>query len=354
MANRIFDLPETKGEFKLRGVVTGTLKEKFFEIKTTKSGKPMNMVKFGMTTNPDNTVYLDLNGMERDKVYFYKRPEEKGGKGTVKEVAWKKRKEFNEEGFTLIGTKIGLSKKTNDKGKEVNDTHTYTEYDACEVIANNLKDNDNVFVKGNIDYSSFVNDKGEIRRSTKFVPNQVTLTTKPIDFDEEDFEPMNDFQQVIIFMSAELDDSDKDDIKGMIQAKIVTYSTIEDTEFIVRDKKLFSTLKKNLKPYTAILIYGKIKNKVETEEVDEGDVWGESNTFEVANKSFIRELEIVGAKPSTIDTDTYSELAINEALKLIQESKRAKNEFGESDNNWGKSDSSSKTEEDDDELSGWE
>ncbi len=351
MANkRIIEVPETKGEFKLRGLVTGTLKDKFFESKLTKTQVPMNLVKFGVTTDEDNTVYLDLNGMEREEVFFYKKAEEKGGKGETKRIPWNKRGSFNEEGFTLIGTKVGLTKTTNDKGKEVNDTHTYAEYDACEVIADNLQDDMSLFVKGNMEFSSFVNDKNEIRRNTKFVPNQITLTSKPLDFEAEDFEPMSDFQQVIIYVGSEIDNNDKDDVKGVIQAKIITYSTIEDVEFILRDQSLFKTIKKNMKPYTAIKVWGVIKNKVEIEE--ETNAWGSKNKFDSVNKTFIRELEIIGADPSTIDTETYSEKEIEKALNAIKESKRAKEEFGDKNkDSWGSSGKDSKDEE---ELEGWE
>lgn len=348
---RIISLPVTKGEFKVRGKVKGTTKNNFFEEKTTKSGKPMNLVKFGVQVSEDSTVYLDLNGMARDSVYFYKRPEEKGGKGEVKEVAWNNRKTFNEEGFDLIGIRLGLEKVINEKGQEVNDNKTYTEYDACEKILETLLEDDSLFIRGNIEYSSFQNNKGEVIRGTKFVPSQISGTAKPIDFEAEDFESTSDFQQVIIVTGTRKDDTDPEDVKGIVEAKVVNYSSIEDVEFVCRDQKLFKTLRTKIKPFTSLKVWGVINNKVLVEEVEEDDAWGSKNSFKQVQKTFIRELVITGADPETIDTETYTEKALEEAMSIINANKNAKSEFGEkNDNDWGTGVKSSKVGEDD----GWD
>ena len=39
MANRIFDLPETKGTFQVKGIINGVAKEKFYTSKKTKNNK---------------------------------------------------------------------------------------------------------------------------------------------------------------------------------------------------------------------------------------------------------------------------------------------------------------------------
>ena len=349
---RIFDLPETKGEFKVRGNVKGTAKESFFENKTTKKGKNMNILKFGVEVITDSTVYLDLTPTEREEVYFYKKPEVKGQKGTTKKVPWLKRADFKEEGYSLIGMKIGINKIIDDKGKEKNDTKTYTEFDGAEILSKQLKDDLGIFAKGNIKYSSFTNDKDEVKRKVVFEPNQISGVSKDIDFTVEGFKPTNDFQQTIIFMEAEMDETDPDDKKGIVSAKIVTYNSIEDAEFIIRDGKLFKMFKKNLKPYTAIKVHGEIFNKVEADE-SEDDGWGEKNTFDTVNKTFIRELVIKGADPSTIDTETYNQQAMDKALSAINSNKQAQQEFGDdvkADESWGEVQKDSNNSEDD----GWD
>lgn len=322
---RLIKLPQTKGEFKISGLATGTKKgDKFFNNKKTKKGVDMNLLSFGVETNKDSTVYVSLNGMVRDEVFFYKRPEEKGKKGTTKKIAWVDRYKFNEEGYKLIGLNIGVTKKLNDKGQEVNDNKMLTEFDACKHIGENLQDGQPIFTRGNIEYSSYKNDKGEVKRSTKFVPNQVSLCGD-IDFDKEGFEENNTFKQVIIFESIEMDTTDKEDPKARLIAKIVTYSTIETAEFIIRNKNLYNTFKKKLKPYSSITVWGTIANKVIKEEASEEDVWGEENKFDKVGGSSIRELVITGADPNSVDEDTYSEAELEKAIRALKE-------FGEDSN----------------------
>ena len=337
MANRIFDLPETKGGFQVQGIVLGMEKDSAFKEMLTKTKKKMRFTKFGVRTSKDNNIYLDLNGMVKDVVYFGKRDKETK-KNEVKKVLWDQRNTFKEEGFRMMGVNLGLEQFIDDAGKKQNKKKVLAEYDACEYITQNLKDDASVFVKGKIEFSSFQNEKGEVSRATKFIPSQISALKSPVDLDAEDYKEKSDFTQTIIFMSAEIDETDANDKKGLVQAKIVTYSTIEDTEFIVRDKTLFQTLKKNLKPYTAIQVHGKIINKVLTEEV-ETNSWGQSNPMEQVSRTYIRELEIVGANPDTIDTETYTKENIEEALRAIKDFGGTTKDNGEtkSSSDWGSS-----------------
>ena len=67
------DLPQTKGTFQVRGKVVGTQKDNFYVEKLTKTNKPWRSASFGIEFNPGSTMYVGLNGMERDVVYFSKR-----------------------------------------------------------------------------------------------------------------------------------------------------------------------------------------------------------------------------------------------------------------------------------------
>lgn len=346
MARKI-NLPETKGAFQLSGTVIGVASKKFYTDKPTKTGKPRRDVNFGVGINKDSVVYVNLNGMEKEEVNFYKKSEKKGEKGTTKKVKWANRSNFNEEGFKILGVNIGLVKKLDAKGKEVNDTKYLVEYDACKYINDNLKDKESVFTKGKIEYSSFKNDKGEITRNKKFVPSQISVC-KPVDFEEEGFEETADFQQRIIFIGIEKDDSNKEDVKFVVSAKIVTYNTIEEAEFIIRNTKLATQLKKNLKPYNSIDVWGKINNRVDTSQVeDDGeDNWGEENKMDNAKTPHIKELVITGADPKTLEKETYTEANVEEAIRAIKE-------FGESastgSGDWGSTKGGSTVGDDDEE-----
>ena len=303
-------LPQTKGQFQLKGLVTGMQREKAFQNKKTRSNKDMNILNFGVETAPDSSVFVTLQGMERDKVYFSKRSQVKGQKGEVKSVDWNSRHENQGEGFQLIGIGVGLDK--DETGKNI--IKTLTEYDAADEVYQKLEDEQPVFIRGEIEFSHFKNNKDEVIRNRKFAVKNI-YNSKAVDFESDEFAETSDFKQRIIFMNIERAD-DKNDPHFILEAKIITYNTVEQAEFVIRNVSLASQFKKSLKPYTAIDVWGKIFNKVDTEEESEtvASVWGEEDSFKTINKSYIRELVIVGADPETIDTETYSEQIIQEAL----------------------------------------
>ena len=336
-------LPQTRGTFQIKGIVTGTQKESFLkETLTKKAQKPWRTLNFGVKTDKDSTIYITLSDGEKDKVYFSKTETVDGKKKTdVQEVAWKDRLKFNKEGYRIIGVNTGVAKTLDAKGNEVNDKKMLTGYDACKEIADNLKDDQSVFVRGSIDYNHFEGKNGMVR-AIKFVPNQVSLC-KDVDFEAEDFEPTADFTQIIVFTGIEPEDETK--VRFIVSAKIVNFNGIEDAEFIIENKELATLFKKNLKPYHALKVHGNIKVNKDVEEVEVSDGWGEENKMEKINTPTKRELIIVGADPKTIDKETYSEEAIEQALAKLQSDKKAENEYGASDN-WGSVSSNDNSDED--------
>jgi hypothetical protein len=328
--NNGLGLPQTRGTFQFSGLVTGVDKNNFYTEKMTKTEKPFRMVNFGVQTDKENTHYVALNGMEREKVYFSKTETVDGKRKTeISEVRWAERNKFNKEGFRLIGINVGVTKTVDSKGKEVNDKKNLTEYDACKMIADNLKDDESIFVKGNIDYSHYTTDKGDTKRSVKFVPTQVSLC-RPVDFEKEDFKETADFTQVIVFTGIR-----KEEEKFIVEAKIVNYNSIEDAEFTILNANLANSFRKNLKPYTSMKVWGNIVVEKDTTQVEATDCWGESNDMERINAPSIRELVITGADPNTIDKETYTEEAIENAINKVNANKRAENEFGGVSDDWG-------------------
>ena len=331
-------LPQTRGSFQVRGKVTGTSRENFYTEKLTKTDKPWRQVTFGAQFDKDSTIYLSLNGMERDNVWFSKKAE--NGKVDTEEVAWKDRFTFAKEGYSLIGVNVGVKKVKDDKGNDVNDKKRLTEYDACKEISDNLVDDKTVFVRGSIEYGSYKD-----KHTTKFVPNQVSLA-KDIDFEAEDFSALADFTQVIVFMGIT---PNEDKTKATVAAKIINYNSVEDAEFIITDMNLANVFRKNLKPYTSIKVWGNISVEKDTTEVETTDCWGAANSMERVNTPTIRELIITGADPETIDTTTYTEAEIDKAIENAKVSKNAEKDFGNSTDGWGSVGSSA----DDDEDCGW-
>ena len=344
MANRIFDLQETKGTFQVRGIISGTEKDRFYTNKKTQTGKDFRAVNFGCEYNDKQTVYMSLNGMPQQSVYFSKR-NQSTGKTETKNVPWANRHKFNEEGFRMIGVGLGLTKTRDQSGKEVNDKKTMAPFDACEYINENLKDDMSTFIKGNVEFSSYTDKDGNVRRSIKYIPGQISLC-KEVDFDkydDADNKPVHDFTQNIVYMGVEQEMmDDKATGRFIVSAKIVTYSDIVDTEFIITDKNLANLFRKNLKSYYAITVHGKIEVSHSVQEVEEDDAWGEANAMNRVSAPTKTEMVITGATPSTIDRETYTEKNVAEAVRAIKASKTAEQNFSgkanNDTNNWGEVD----------------
>ena len=348
---RLFDLPETKGSFQLKGVVSGTEKDSFYKEKKTKTNKDMRTINFGVGYAEGSTLYVNLQGMEQENVYFSKKAEKKGDKPETAKVPWADRFSYNREGFRLIGKNIGVKKKVDDKGNTVNDKKVLTDFDACKEVNDNLKDGASVFIKGNLDYSSLTDDNGNKKTFTKLIPNQISLCSD-IDFSDDNYTQQNDFVQVIVFMGIDQEkENDNPTGRFVVAAKIITYSNIEDVEFIIENKDLANKFRKSLKPYNAIQVSGHMVASTQTETVeDDDDNWGEEVSMEKVLAPTKREFIITNAKGSTLDKELYTEVNVTEAMSKIAQANKAENDFGgnASGDDWGEAD----LDTDDDEA--WE
>lgn len=336
-------LIETKGQFQTKGIVVGVEKDNFYKEMLTKTEKPFRAVSFGVQFDKEATIYVSLNGMEQESVYFTKSetdPATKKRNTTTEAVAWKDRHKFDKEGFRLVGVNVGVKKVKDSKGNDVNDKKILVPYDACKEISENLVDGTSVFVKGNIEYSQY-----EGKRQTKFVPGQISLC-KPVDFEADGFEPEALFQQTIVFMGIK---QTEDKARFVVDAKIIGYNSVEDAEFFVDDSSLANLMRKGLKPYQSIKVHGKIHVQRNMDEVEESDGWGESNKMARVNAPTTRELIILGADPNTIEKEEYSEEKIDDALAKIKAAKKATSDYGDKEDGWGSSTKLSDAEADEDE-----
>lgn len=320
---RIISIPQTRGEFQLRGLVTGVEKNNFFTNKKTKNGVDMNLLNFGVEFDDKQTAYLTLNGMEKKSVYYYSSKDKK----TV-EVTWKDRDRVPGEGYRMIGVNVGLERDEEDNS---NVKYNLTEYDAAKYASKHLEDGMSVFVKGNLEFDSYTNDKGETKRSRKLVPTQISRCSKDVNFEAEDFEVLADFKTTIVYqdIEKEKDENSKDTGRFVVSALSVGYANIVPTEFIVEDAKLANLMKKNLKAYNAIEVTGQFKSSVVVETVESEDDWGEKSSFDRVNAPRVFELVITGAKPSSIDRETYNEQNIAEARRAIANKDKVESNFGE-------------------------
>jgi hypothetical protein len=315
-------LPLTEGQFKTRGLVTGTNKgNKFFLQKPQKNGFERNTVSFGLKTSEDNEVYVQISESEKEDAFFYKQSEVTGEKGTTKKISWGQRKNFKEDGFEPIGVNVGLEKDENNKNIIVN----MFDYDAAKYLSTKLKDEMPVLVIGELEFSSKEGENGKDRYKKLKIKK---IYNSVVDFTKEDFKQENFFKQKCLFMEivqATKDGKpDTEDPRWLVKAKIVTYKTLEDIEFVIRNKTLASNFRKYLKPYNRIAIHGVINNKRMAQEVENTNIddWGgDADPFNMIGSPRKFEFEITGIETKDIDTKTYTEDIVIKAFK-------AQDEFG--------------------------
>ena len=323
-------LKQTKGEFKLKGiVVTGEFKE------TDSFGKKKTEYKFGVKTSENNTPYLKTGDKEQEEAFFYS----KEAKATER-VPFANRNEFKKEGYNLIGTTIGLEKDS--EGNNVSKTiHTF---DTPKYLNEKLKDGMSVFVTGEFNFYSFDGKDGKVTMK-ELIPKRI-YGSKGVNFEADDFVEENAFKQKIVFNSIE-----KVEDEYELSAYIIGFMSIEKVTFKVKDAKFASVLKKNLKAGYAIDVVGTINNERVEVEADKSDSWGEDDPFKRTTE-VKREFVIKGALPDTLDKETYSIEVIQQKIKEMSE---AKKEYGktkedkENEESWG--DSGSFEDGDDDDSS---
>jgi hypothetical protein len=105
--------------------------------------------------------------------------------------------------------------------------------------------------------------------------------------------------------------------------------SITNTTFIVEDAQLANLMRKNLKAYNALEVTGVFKSTVITETVEAEDDWGQKSSFDRVSVPRKFEMYITGAKPSTIDRETYTEDNIAEARKAIANKDKVETNYGE-------------------------
>ena len=331
-------LPLTEGQFKVRGLVSGVKKETFFTQKPQKNGFERNTVNFGVKTSEDSEIYVQISDPEKEDAFFYKKSATKGEKGETRKISWAQRKNFKEEGFNPIGVSVGLEK--DEKNKNI--IKNMFDYDAADYLSKKLEDEMPVMIVGELEFSSFETESGK-NRSKKLKIKKIYNSV--VDFTKEDFKEESFFKQKCLFMeivqATKDGKADIEDPRWIVKAKIVTYKTLEDIEFVIRNKTLASNFRKHLKPYNRISVHGIINNRRMAQEVENtsSDDWGgESDPFNTVNNPRKFEFEITGIDTKDIDTKTYSEDIVTKAFK-------AQDEFG-SDAPWGGNDNNSEENDD--------
>lgn len=343
MADKIHNLKQNRMTFEARGLISGVKSKNFYRSGTTKNSNSWNEINFGLTIAPQQTIFLKINGFTQDYVYFFEKVK-KGEKGTTKKIAWKDRKNGAGENYRMNGINISVGK---DGDKNVNEV--MVPYDAVEYLHEHLKDGESFYIKGNIQPSSYEKD-GNINRKVELIPNQMSFTNSPIDFDAEDFIPKAEITiDPFVFSSIdkEMDENDKATGRYVLQGYSIQYNAIELMNFIIEkeDSALANNIRKRMKPGNSMTMFGNIKvvHDIVEVESDSEDDWGvkrKSPQNRVNSRSRF-EYVLYDVKGPTFSKEEYTEDDIADAIKAIKKSKDVEKNFGtdEDENDWTKVDS---------------
>ena len=327
MSEEKMKLKATRSGFEIRGITFSTKSEKTF--KTSEKG--FRMLNFGIRKNPSENIFLNLQSSKPKQVYWS--VPVKGEDKKRETVAFDYGKEPSTEGAKMIGA-VGIKLHKDDEVKY------FHPYDAWEYLKENLEDGMSVFVKGNIEYSSYKdNQSGDVRKSRKFVLNAIFATNEPIDFESEKFEERAVFNQDVIVLGWEPIEGSKETV--YLNAGIVGYNNYEVVQFETISK-VADTLKKNLRKYHAVTVNGVISSEggaVEIPAEQDDDGWGTKDTVGVQRKPTVAKILVTGATPASVDTETYSEKLVDSWIKYCDDLKASKEKSNpanfETQDGWG-------------------
>ena len=296
----------------------------------------MARVKFDIQTAKDNTIYgIEMTGFPKEKVRYTHKTDD----GTKSyELDWKDR--YNDKMIKAVcgdaevslafAKTVGfervkyIDKKDGDKEKERVNRKSLLDYDAAtEMVAKKqagvIGDGTPFYVSGKVIPNSWVDGDGNIKRSVKLQPDTVTLTGE-INLDEMDEEA----ERKAATFTSEIVVKEFNELNGetYMTGILVGYDYIEEMEFKFDRPSLAETFKRNVKPYSCIKCAGVIKQEAMQEEVEENkelSSWGDMGDYSTKRTAKTKMVWKIGAAdPNTIDTESYSEEAIEKAKQALK------------------------------------
>lgn len=304
------NLTATYGNFLLRGVVSGLKGEKTFT--EGKSSSEWKKVQFTVNTNKNSRHYVELMGTKNKEVKFFKNEKDKPKE--EKNVPWADRYKERKDGFKIMmPIKVGLEKDPEDESKNL--IKELTAFDAVDYIKKYLKDGDQVFILGSMQFSTY-----EGRTQIKYQIKNIYASNNDMDFNSDNFEEEASFNQEIVYR----DYTDKDD-KTIIHTYVI-YKNKDFMDFVKQDFAIIPSRYKNdedkyeslkvmaenfkgLSFGSTIKVNGNILSYVPTVTADSGTkgAWGFKAKGQEMGGRPIRELEITGAEGDSLKQDRYTE-----------------------------------------------
>lgn len=275
------ELEQTRGSFKLKGLVKGIDRDNAYEEGVRPDGKyagtTYRKLNIGLQTDPSNQVRLGLFSYEPEEVFMWnsakkqKNKDYKGERIPFDEYLNKK-EVLKENGTAVLQSRVGVE--YDEKGKL--QSEGLTSFEASEMIYDNIDNDDGAFIEGQISYSSFKNQAGDDVTGTNYNIDKFFKAKSPFDLDDEEYDVQNYYEQQFVYIDSMIDKANK---KLLVTGRVIDYrkNTI-DTTFVVNYGddpdmgKLAKNINKKFKFGDLMTVYGEILNQtVETEVEDEED-----------------------------------------------------------------------------------
>lgn len=292
-------LEQTRSTFRAIGKVVGVDRDNFYNSgiveKGKNEGKEYRSLRFGVKTSPNQTIYVQMFGMEPDKVYVWDNSEKKGGQVDYEEFM-DKHEAWAEEGKLTLESTVNLTS----TDKKAPKSHL-PKYDNIDLIYELLENGMSVYVSGNITRNSYENQNGDVVTRVNNDLSQILLTDE-VDFDSKRFREYAVFTEEFVLTDTDVDkENEKLILSGVsidyhentypvtfdvsyaedMNGKLASTEGLDDKEIeknqeyvdeqVEMKKKMIKAFRK-LKYGTLLKVDGKIINKVTvTEQEDEDD-----------------------------------------------------------------------------------
>ena len=302
-------LTATKGTFEARGKLFNVKSERAFSVNDKGNWRTCNL---GLRIADGEVLFFQVKGGPKQEVYLSKQSDKKGEKPETKKVSWDDRFKAQKNGFRMMGVNLGLVK--GDDGK--NEITSLTEWDAWDYLKENAKDDMSVFISGDIEFSSYEKD-GEIKKMKNLIAKKIYLATDEIDFQSEKFEKKAGFSQTGIIVGRH-----KEAEQFYLEIGYVGWATYEVVD-LECTQVIYDILAKNVKPFNALTLTGVIKTSQNVDKVSD-EVWGEKSDVGVPKSTAKTVLFVTGARPDTIDKETYTNKIVDNWLDLVERSREEK------------------------------
>jgi hypothetical protein len=299
------ELEQTQGTVRLMGYINRLEDNGIFEgnIKNgAHAGNEYKSLRFGIKTSETNEVPVELFGMEFNEVKVYealtKEERENGQVADEVTLEWEDRDEIP-DGYQLpFFQQITLSLERDAKGKLIR--NQFLAFDAVEEIFEKLEDGDCVYLRGNIEHSEYVGQDQKKHKQSKFVIKSISKTKKEVDFLEDDFTEIANFEQQLVYIDSMMDNETN---KLHVIGRTINYKgEFTDIMFAVDNEKypkLVKNIKKMLKFGDLVTVFGNCVNRTveqiqEVESDEEFDFGGEKpKSYQRTINRTETELEIV-------------------------------------------------------------